>query len=238
MILIGTLPFDIEGTKRLEHILEVLQPKRITVQWPSSQSVDEIKSDILDERGFMMDTIASWGMEGKFYGVDIFPGIEKLYLDIVGQRYFEVAVPLEYAKRRGIEVFPVDHPDFRREHVADFMDGVRKEILSFSVRTLLRPYEDLRTTRMSRFDGLYTSPSLFQQWRAQLGERQQSISPEEREQYMTKEISRRNPGVHIGGMVHVFQGFSDVLGVIPLYQRLGQERVHLKMSLYEATDLT
>lgn len=44
---------------------------------------------------------------------------------------------------------------------------------------------------------------------------------EAREQFMTDQISRIKPDMHIGGVAHMFAGFSDALPVTPLYQRLG-----------------
>src|SRR3989338_3631294 len=123
MILVGTVHMDIEGTARLEHILNITQPRTITIEWSGSQSVDKIEQEIRTAREYMLDRIASWE--------EVHPCIQELLMDLLSQRFYEAFVPLVYAKEHLIAVHPIDLPDLVTPGLPEYMDAIRETITPF-----------------------------------------------------------------------------------------------------------
>ncbi|MBI2970805.1 MAG: hypothetical protein HYY37_00120 [Candidatus Aenigmarchaeota archaeon] len=244
MKLIGTIHRDFEGPRRLQYVLERLQPQRMTVEAPSNFSPADARNFFLQYRANRLPVVQSTDMPQT---------LREFYTELCWVGGYEALVPIAYAENAGREVFMVDSP---RPGLLDFDEkGFRKE-LEDEIAKFAHWNEMSYDTVRSRYDALidtsYHTPlvllgglipavryAMAQRSRAALDrlrtsitggrwKRKETVMEVEREQYMADEIRRVNPDVHIGGLAHVF-GVLDS-PVARLYSLLGDlvdERIRL-----------
>jgi len=237
MILIGTIHQDIEGTKRLENLLNKIKPKIITIEWPTGKSLEEIEKEILDYRSKNIQILE---------GSEMPRSIKKFFIEFVSNSNYETLVPIQYTKKTGAKVYLVDHPkilsagDSKKVYLAEVLlkDSHYKEYK--------KTYNEIKKHYTESISKLYlehkhvkdlgkkVAKDMTNKEKMKFVESKQTKMlldvnfEEEREEFVSKEILRINPDVHISGMSHVFKKRS--LDIKPLFKRLGNkvsERIKL-----------
>ena len=245
MILIGTIHQDLEGPSRLESLIGRLQPKVLTIEAPANLAIDQLAETLRVRRQL-------------FERLSLSLKAPNFYKELVGETYkitgYDILVPIDYARRQGIEVHAVDHPalaeliekpvdekaivDMHNSYSAQLVKQMRKQHVPVNKLTyaMIRPVIIQQTDRAYYdphvFDNLsvpYTLQALDQLNRL-FNDHQLS---EEREQHLTEHILALRSDVHVAGLAHVSEEYKGVLTVEPLYQRLG-EQVSQRIRLCDA----
>lgn len=222
MIFVGTVHVDIDGSKRLRHLLEAYRPRCITVEYPADESIADIERKIREqqERGvrLMKRIRAPENMRG-------------VYTEIAAQAGYDTLVPILYAKENGLEVYPVDHPGIRKGLQLADDEGVI-EMFSINPEDMppnvdKPPYETFREVFGRNMDSCYdtlpeindsdirSSPENI----AWLDHLNNPAFEETREQYMADAIRKRHSYFHVGGLAHM-KDDSELISVVPLHRRL------------------
>lgn len=225
MIGIETIHWDLAGKERLEQVLAVIKPTRITIEFPATWSIEETESRIIHTRAKTTEAISSL--------VDIPELAKALLLDIFGNNGYEALTSINYARQVGAEIYTIDHPLVTGDLVGpDDIDGFKKslqEALRMIPAIPKMDYLQFRNGAIHSFDRAYTQPEVFQEMSRYFPSTitlpaetwfLNSTRENEREEFMETEIRRRNPDLHIGGVAHFFEGYFEGSEVIPLYVRL------------------
>ena len=210
MILIGTSHIDIQGPERLEHLLKQIQPKIIIVEVPVNFSLDDIAKQIIEGRATQIQRVQATNTHEPY---------KQLMSNIYAVRGYDALVPIEYARKTGAEVYPVDIQSNRDIIINE--DEQLLSILTMIYGSHRLPYEQLRKVFIDWHERMFYSPDALKKWALSFGFKVKvENGPEEkREQTMAKQTLEKNPDVHIGGLTHIFG--DSTLPTTPLYLRLG-----------------
>lgn len=243
MILVGTVHIDLEGPKRLENLLFRIKPSLVSLECPKGMTEEEIRDLIMRDRREVRSIVEQSNLPAIF---------RQLMLEYSDIRGYDIIAPLDYCKKTGSEAIFVDHPSI---FVGYSCDGL-KELLEeqgkgIPEKTTKIPYDVFRKSVVAQWDRAYYDPQIFYEITKNLPQKSQEIITlgtehlskegfeEEREQFMTEEVSASRPNLHIGGMAHIFEGFDLGVSVKPLYARLKdsvEERIRLcEEFLYQPT---
>lgn len=246
MILIGTAHIDTKGPRRLEDLLAELKPGRITIEMSAGLSLEDIESRILDMRKEYCRIVRS---------VSIPPALQHFYLGFLSISGYDALVPIQYAQKEGVEVFPVDHPivakyrDQYSQRGGDELEANLK-VVEQKARDDPSQYAHLEKVDPNKVfsylvDLYYTDPEkaeevfdMSQDWSPNTEVTEEWVEKvnetsfaEQRERFMAEEIRMLYPDVHIGGMAHIYDDYG--LCVTPLYARL-KDIVSRRIKLCEA----
>ena len=219
MILVGTVHIDIDGPKRLEYLLKRLQPKTITVEYPSSFTPEEV-----EERLGRMHRVALECIDKLER-----PDFEKAYFrEIYSNYWYEAITPITYARQSGSVVKGVDHPMTEGGFSEDYLKQTFDLIRATTKPNKSVDYDYFRELAVNYIDEAYRSFEILAEMSQDIpstlevpGFMISSDPAEERESHMTENVFRAQPDVHVGGMLHVFEypGFEHL--VTPMHTRLG-----------------
>ena len=252
MKLVGTIHVDLEGPRRLEHLLQLHKPGVVTVECPRNLSIDETVNLFLARRAVSAEVLESTEMPAflrDYY---------KEYFSILG---YEIVVAAEYAREEGAQIYPVDHPDIAKlmsfevgkealiKELKEVADAALLQLAQSQIDASKITYAQARPGIVKQIDMTYFDPDLFKKlvgsmditrkqtenMLIRLSEQQRRIFSdpafgEEREQSMANAVLERNPDMNIGGVAHILEGPTEALNVVPLYARLGNkvtERIRL-----------
>ncbi len=234
MIAIGTIHYDIEGPKRLEHLLERFKPKIITVEYPHTASLEEVA---------VLNQEAQQKRAALIPKMDLPQVIKEFLTEMNTVLGYDILIPLKYAEEKGAEVYGIDHPNvlpqFDPKDTSDetFFVGFStslKESLGGQIPKELESmdYTTFRAAMTNKlFDRAYHDPTIWKEIERQMSEKQRQRGEEllghlnaisfavKREQTMADEIEKREGDMHIGGLDHIFDYFPPVS--MPLYLRVG-----------------
>lgn len=231
MDLIGTVHCDIEGTRRLEYLLSRLKPKQITVEWPVNKSLDEIEEEILLGREKKVEAVGSL--------TDVPDVVKRFFVEFFSNSGYDTLVPIQYARANDLDIFPIDHPQVMpvaqgdSEDYSGFVIGLRNGLGELPQGIERISYNEFRRLFSKEFDRAYFDPSIIHEIGKYISERNVQNTgelvhlndprfEEQREQFMTDQILRVRPDVHIAGIAHVVDGYFERDSFQPLYRRLGE----------------
>ena len=229
MILVGTSHIDLQGPERLEHLLEQIQPKIITVEISANLSLDDVADQIIEGRATQIQRLKA---------TDMYESYKRLLTEIYSIRAFDALVPIQYARANGVEIYPVDFPS--QESKAKIFRNEDKELLAIltSIYGHRLPYDQYRKAFIDWHERMFYSPEVARDL-ARLFNIRGTVEDkpaEEREQFMAERILEKNPDVHLGGLAHVIDEPPIPFPVTPLYLRLG-DRVSQRIRLNEVSKL-
>ncbi|MEK6963822.1 MAG: hypothetical protein AABX70_05310 [Nanoarchaeota archaeon] len=230
MKLIGTIHhYDLEGPRRLEKLLQRIKPKKITIETPSDRSPEQVERLLLDRRTQTLDILAS---------VQLPDCVRALYTEMFSQEGYEAMESILYARKEGVQIYGVDHPEVLKTLSIDenmLRRQLEEESRSLPSEVLGLSYCQVRPFFVELFDRMYLDKPLLISVFSKIAERlaQEDVDhlrsvmradepefEEVREQFMADEILRINPDVHIGGLMHMAD-FPELQSGVPLYRRLG-----------------
>ena len=247
MKLIGTHHLDIEGPKRLEHLLSKNKPEVITIEAPADKTIKEAKKDMSDKKQKLKDFIFKVLLESKILGKN---AISKYFFETWDVYLYDTSIPISYAQKNDCKIYFVDDPGFNKlfSVVEEKLESaVIKQTISGLVSLATEDdikdindegYKKFRSDILKDSDEMYDSqviPKIFngivEGLSGALG------MPSEttiyllgnREQSMARKIKSIKPDIHIGGFTHVFGEYPSI-PIESLYQRLDNsvsERIRL-----------
>lgn len=225
MILVGTVHLDIVGPSRLEHLLDRIKPKMISIESPDNLSIKETRKIIYNEQYRFFDIIKDARLPET---------IKLLLKDFSDIRGYEILVSLDYAEKTNSQAIFVDHPSIYQRPSYDGIIEVFQEMFKELPDEFAKiPYNEFKDEFIKNIDKAYFDQDILLEMCSEMSpdaekmiiEQTKHLSKdgfdEEREQYLTDNIISANPDLHIGGMGHIFEGYDTVISVDPLYKRLG-----------------
>ncbi len=229
MKLIGTVHLDFNGRSRLEKLLNIVQPKRISVELPSDRSAEWFYNDWMKRQEGQME---------KLCQKKVSDGVFLLIRDVIQNAGYELTSAVEYARKTGAEIFMVDHPNVQDELKSkiDLVDGA----LIYLDPLTRESHASLRKSAVNLFDKLYYDVISFElsfgidklmKLDSATGIRLTQELQTLREAHMAEQIRKTKPDVHIGGMGHMFENHANhTRSSNPLYVLLNDivtERIKL-----------
>lgn len=231
--LIGTLhsTFDMNGPRRLQRILSVLQPRSISIEVPEGILVEQVLMEMDKRIRAEKEVLKRTNAE---------PWLRQLACAVYDVLCYEFVGAHRYATTASIPMYCVDHPLARKideyetnvPHAQDVIEIIlvaslspeaQKELATMQIEQMLDVH-----ARGSRI--LYQDPKTLDAFIESLPESQRKqmyiefdISGNERELYMEDQIRRLQPEVHIGGMAHIYEEFAYLglpEGTVPLCRRI------------------
>ncbi len=229
MILVGTVHYDLDGPRRLEHLLRRFAPRQISVEYNGS-----LKGIVIDHEFNKADAAEA------VKKVDLPENLKQLFVEAASIYGYEVRIPLLYSltvHHRGIATVDDNRPIRPR---IDIDKELKYLIDAINRRRPINPelpYEHLRKSTVAYFDRAYNDGQIFEEIEKMFEELEIEVpeieDPERRERVMAENIIGLRPDMHIGGMLHAFE-YPDVEhSVTPLYKRLG-DMVTQRIRLCEA----
>jgi hypothetical protein len=225
MILLGTIHFDLQGPARLEKFLYKTSPNSISIEFPRDTSIDRFIEDFDESKKYMSKQIENSNIH------DILKQFMYKAIECLG---YEVTVPVAYAKKHKIDLFPVDHPQREISTNGDLTKLINyydSDAVSNKINSLNIIYNQFLQERNAYIDRAYYESEIIRELISYFPEftvdelvkawPKDPAFPENRERFLADEIKLKQPELNIGGMVHVFPYDKDIQFVTPLYKRLG-----------------
>jgi hypothetical protein len=238
MILIETYHWDIEGSKRLEYLLDKYSPKTMCIEFPENLSLKEFekqKKIVVDKRTLEINK------------TDLPLNFKKILAETINSSGYELFVAVEYSKRTKAKLSFIEHPSLYSELKSGFEgeeDNFLKAILSELTQEDIEKaeamsYEKYRKKFIAASDELFYKNAIFTienipSYTQEANDKFKAIAlTEKREQFMAEKLIRINPDIHIGGRLHLSEELRKYHPVTPLYQRFG-DLVTKKIRLCDA----
>jgi len=128
MKLIGTIHYDIQGPKRLEHILNKEMPEKVSVEFYKAKDIKEAQSLVLKNREKRKKEIKKWNL----------PKLLKNFAYRISESYgFELTTTIRYAKKTGALLYLVDEPEIKKYNESDsFLRGLMSGLMNDIVKEM------------------------------------------------------------------------------------------------------